>query len=193
MDLVKTFEQTQIKREIPDIRLGDTIRIHEKIKEKDKERIQVFEGVLIRKRGSGINITFTMRKIAAGGIGVERILPLYLPALAKIEVLKRGKVRRAKLYYLRKKQEREARLKEKKLTAEELEQLKYEEKVDKKEKPKKAKEKREEKKEEPRVKVKKEEKKVEARVRPGSDSPTEESESAVDQTNTEVGAGEKVK
>ena len=131
MDLIKTFEQTQITKKIPDFRPGDTVRIQEKIREKNKERIQVFEGVLIRKRGSGINATFTLRKIAAGGIGVERIFPLYLPSLVKIEVIKRGKVRRAKLYYLRKRQEKAARLKEKKLTAEELEKLKYEEKVEK--------------------------------------------------------------
>lgn len=172
MDLVKTFEKIQITKKIPDIRPGDTIRIHEKIKEKDKERIQVFEGTVIRLRGGrGMSGTITVRKIASRGIGVERIYPLQMPALSKIEVVKRGKVRRAKLYYLRKKQEKEGRLKEKKLTAGELERLKYEEKIEKptsggsaeggKEKPKKAKE---EKKEEPKAEVKKEEKKMEVKI-----------------------------
>lgn len=168
MDLVKTFEKIQITKKIPDIRPGDTIRIHEKIKEKDKERIQVFEGTVIRLRGGrGMSGTITVRKIASGGIGVERIYPLQIPALSKIEVIKRGKVRRAKLYYLRKKQEKEGRLKEKKLTAGELERLKYEEKIEKKEKVKPKEVKKEiEAKEEigPKEKVKKEEKKMEARA-----------------------------
>lgn len=129
MNLVQTFEQLHATKKIPDLRPGDLVRISEKIKEKDKERIQVFEGTLIKKRGSGINATITVRKIAAGGVGVERIYPLFMPAIVKIEVVKRGKVRRAKLYYLRKKEAKEARLKEKELTQEELEKLQYEEKA----------------------------------------------------------------
>ena len=145
MNLVQIFEKEKETKKIPDIRPGDVVKVHEKIKEKDKERIQVFEGVVIKiKGGKGINGNITVRKIAAGGVGVERIYPFYLPALSKIEVVRRGKVRRAKLYYLREKQAKEARLKEKKLTKEELGKLKYEEKVETKQ---------------PKIEVKKEEKK----------------------------------
>ena len=82
--------------------MGDTVRIHQKVKEGDKERVQVFEGLVIAtKHGTGMNGTFTMRKIAAGGVGVERVFPLHLPSIVKIERVKHAKVRRAKLYYMR--------------------------------------------------------------------------------------------
>lgn len=86
---------------LPDFRSGDTIRISYKIIEGEKTRIQPFQGIVIARKGSGVSKTFTVRKIAAGGIGVERIFPLYSPNISKVEILKRGKVRRAKLYYLR--------------------------------------------------------------------------------------------
>ena len=107
------FNQTQLKKDLPDIRSGDAIRVYQKIKEGDKERVQVFEGqVLCRKHGQGITLTITVRKVVSG-IGVERIFPVHLPTIEKIEILKRGKVRRAKLYYLRRAKGRKARLKKK--------------------------------------------------------------------------------
>ncbi len=99
-NIVRIVEKTQIK-EVPDFRPGDTVRVHVKVKEGDKERIQVYEGIVISIRGSGVGKTFTVRRVASGGIGVERIFPLYVPTIDKIEVVKRGRVRRAKLYYLR--------------------------------------------------------------------------------------------
>jgi len=112
---LETFNKPQLKTDLPDIRPGDTIRVYQKIKEGDKERVQVFEGqVLCRKHGKGITSTITVRKVISG-IGVERIFPIHLPTIEKIEILKRGKVRRAKLYYLRKAKGRKARLKKKEL------------------------------------------------------------------------------
>lgn len=99
-NIVRIMEKTQI-REVPDFRPGDTVRVHVKVKEGDKERIQAYEGIVISIRGSGVGKTFTVRRIASGGIGVERIFPLYVPTIDKIEIVKRGRVRRAKLYYLR--------------------------------------------------------------------------------------------
>ncbi len=111
---IEIFNQLQLKKELPDIRPGDTIRVHQKIKEGDKERIQVFEGlVLARKHGKGISATITVRRMISG-IGVERIFPIHSPIIEKIEVLKRAKVRRAKLYYLRTAKGKKARLKQKK-------------------------------------------------------------------------------
>lgn len=89
------------KKEIPDFRPGDTVRVHVKVIEGDRERTQVFEGIVIAKRGSGINRTFTVRRIGSHGVGVERIFPFHSPVVEKIEVVRKGKVRRAKLYYLR--------------------------------------------------------------------------------------------
>ncbi|HOM74714.1 MAG TPA: 50S ribosomal protein L19 [Fervidobacterium sp.] len=99
-NIVRIMEKTQI-REVPDFRPGDTVRVHVKVKEGDKERIQAYEGIVISIRGSGVGKTFTVRRIASGGTGVERIFPLYVPTIDKIEIVKRGRVRRAKLYYLR--------------------------------------------------------------------------------------------
>lgn len=111
---LETFNKIQLKKDLPDIRPGDIVKIYQKIKEGEKERVQVFEGqVLARKHGKGITSTITVRKVISG-IGVEKIFPLHMPTLEKIEVLKKGKARRAKLYYLRKAKGRKARLKERK-------------------------------------------------------------------------------
>jgi large subunit ribosomal protein L19 len=117
---VELFNKQQLKTDLLDIRPGDTVRVHQIIKEPSKksgkeikERIQVFEGIVIaRKHGKGISATITVRKVISG-IGVEKIFPLHSPSIAKIEVIKRGKVRRAKLYYLRTAKGRKARLKNK--------------------------------------------------------------------------------
>ena len=112
-ELMKAVQEKYTQKEIPDFRVGDTVRVHVKIKEGDKERIQAFEGVVIRKRGSGTDATFTVRKVSYG-VGIERTFPLYAPVVEKIEVLKRGIVRRARLYYLRERKGKAARIKEKK-------------------------------------------------------------------------------
>jgi len=112
----ETVIQSQLKKDLPNIRPGDTIRVYQKIKEKDKERIQIFEGlVLSRKHGSEPGATITVRKVVSG-VGVERIFPIHSPNIQKIEVVKRGKVRRAKLYYLRTAKGKKARVREKKVT-----------------------------------------------------------------------------
>lgn len=101
MDTTTAFTQ-QLKKEVPDMRPGQVVRVHERIKEGNKERIQVFEGLVIAvKHGKGLNGMFTVRKMAAGKIGVERTFPLHLPAIEKIEILREEKVRRAKLYFVR--------------------------------------------------------------------------------------------
>ena len=106
-----TIIKEYLKDQMPDIHPGDTIRVHQKIKEGDKERIQIFEGlVLARKHGKGINATMTVRKVSQG-IAVERIFPIHAPFVEKIEIVKRAKVRRAKLYYLREAKGKKARLK----------------------------------------------------------------------------------
>lgn len=107
-------QETTVKtKEIPAFRAGDTVRVFYKIIEGDKSRIQPFEGIVISKRGSEVSKTFTVRRIAADNVGVERIFPLYSPNIEKIDVIKKGQVRRAKLYYLRDKKGREAmRIKE---------------------------------------------------------------------------------
>lgn len=101
----KSIRKAQGKEapEIPDFKPGDTVKVSYRIREEGKERIQPFEGIVIAIKGAGISKTFTVRKIASQGIGVERIFPLHSPNIQKIEVLRRGKVRRAKLYYLREK------------------------------------------------------------------------------------------
>ncbi|OGC45609.1 50S ribosomal protein L19 [candidate division WWE3 bacterium RBG_19FT_COMBO_34_6] len=107
------LDKTEVK--IPDFRSGDTIKIYYKIIEGDKTRVQPYEGIVISKRGQGVSKTFTVRKIGADNIGVERIFPLSSPNITKIEVKKKGKVRRAKLYYLRGKQGKAAvRIKDRK-------------------------------------------------------------------------------
>jgi len=103
------IEKSTLRRDLPPFRVGDTVRVHVKVKEGEKERIQVFEGVVIRRRGAGAGATFTVRKISSG-IGVERIFPVESPAVTKLEIKSRGFVRRSKLYYLRKLSGRKARL-----------------------------------------------------------------------------------
>ena len=111
MNKIDLFNKKHLK-EIPEIRPGYTVRVHQKIKEGDKQRIQIFEGLVIaRKHGRGINATMTVRKTSQG-IGVERIFPIHAPFIEKIEVVKKYKVRRAKLYYIRHKSAKQARLKE---------------------------------------------------------------------------------
>src|SRR4030066_2373532 len=100
MNLMELVEREQLRTDLPDFRVGDTIRVHVKIVEGDKERIQPFEGVIIRKKGGGIRSTFTVRKISYG-IGVERVFPLHSPRIDRIAVISGGSVRRAKLFYLR--------------------------------------------------------------------------------------------
>ena len=110
MNALETVEQSQMKKEVPAFRPGDTVRVHVKIKEGDKERIQVFEGTVIGQRRARNHSTFTVRKISFGH-GVERIFPVHSPVVDKIEVVRSGRVRRAKLYYLRKLRGKAARLK----------------------------------------------------------------------------------
>ncbi len=111
MTLIEAIDREQMRTDLPDFRPGDTVKIHVKVRERGKERIQMFEGVVIRKRRGMKRSTFTVRKISFG-VGVERIFPLHSPNVAQIEVLRHGKVRRAKLYYLRKKRGKDARIKE---------------------------------------------------------------------------------
>jgi len=112
MNKLEKFNKKQLKKDLPEIRSGYTVQVHQKIKEGDKQRIQVFEGLVIaRKHGLGINSTITVRKTSLG-VGVERIFPIHAPFIEKIEVIKKGKVRRAKLYYIRKKSAKASRLRE---------------------------------------------------------------------------------
>ena len=110
--LIREIESEQFKHDIPEFGPGDTVRVHAKVVEGTRERIQVFEGVVIRRRAGGINENFTVRRIASHGIGVERTFLLHSPRIDKIEVVRRGRVRRAKLYYLRGRTGRAARIKE---------------------------------------------------------------------------------
>lgn len=100
MDIIKSIEHEQLKNKIPDLKIGDTIRVHQKIKEGNRERIQVFEGIIIKKQNGGVNATFTVRKISYG-VGVEKTFLVHSPLVEKVEVVRVGKARRAKLYYLR--------------------------------------------------------------------------------------------
>jgi len=111
---IDLIEKEHINLEIPDFQPGDTIKVHSKIIEGDKQRIQVFEGVVIGRKGGGSRETFTVRKISYG-VGVERIFPLHSPRIAKIEVVRKGLVRRAKLYYLRELKGKAARIKERRV------------------------------------------------------------------------------
>jgi len=110
---IEAFESAQIGgRQVPEFRAGDTLRVAIRIKEGDKTRVQNFEGVCIAKRGSGVGETFIVRKIGANNVGVERIFPLYSEHIESISVLRRGKVRRAKLFYLRERRGKAAKIKE---------------------------------------------------------------------------------
>jgi len=112
MDLINTITANQLKTDLPEFKAGDTLRVHTRVIEGEKERIQIFEGVCIRRKGGGIHETFTVHKVS-NGVGVERIFPLHSPRIAKIENKKIGRVRRAKLYYLRKLRGKAARIAEK--------------------------------------------------------------------------------
>lgn len=109
--LIQLVEETQLRTDMPHFKAGDTISVHYKVKEGDKERIQVFEGVVIRVNGGGVAKTFTVRKVSAG-VGVERIIPINSPSIEKIEVKRVGRVRRSKLYYLRGLSGKKARIRE---------------------------------------------------------------------------------
>ncbi len=100
MNTLQKIQIEKLRKNLPAFKAGDTVRVHSKIKEGDKERIQVFEGVVLRRKGHGLESSFTVRKVSYG-IGVERIFPVYSPLIEKVEITSRGKVRRAKLYYLR--------------------------------------------------------------------------------------------
>ncbi|MFA5516383.1 MAG: 50S ribosomal protein L19 [Desulfuromonadales bacterium] len=112
MNIIDRLEMAQMKKNIPQFKAGDSLRIHVKIVEGDKQRIQIFQGICIKRMNNGLGSTFIVRKIS-GGIGVERVFPLHSPTLEKIEVVTVGRVRRAKLYYLRKLQGKAARIREK--------------------------------------------------------------------------------
>lgn len=112
MDILKSIEHEQLKNKIPDLHVGDTVRVHAKIKEGSRERIQVFEGIIIKKQGGGVNATFTVRRISYG-VGVEKTFLVHSPNVEKVEVVRVGKSRRAKLYYLRDRVGKAAKTKEK--------------------------------------------------------------------------------
>jgi large subunit ribosomal protein L19 len=111
MNILQEITQEQLRKDLPSFRPGDTLKVHVKVIEGTRERVQLFEGVVIKRHGGGISETFTVRKIS-NGVGVERTFPLHSPKLDKIEVARRGKVRRAKLYYLRELRGKAARIKE---------------------------------------------------------------------------------
>ena len=115
METIKQLEREMMRLDLPDFAPGDTVSVHVKIKEGEKERIQVYQGVVISKRNGTTNATFTVRKVSYG-IGVERIFPLHSPIIDKILVITRGRVRRAKIYYLRKRRGKAARIKERRMT-----------------------------------------------------------------------------
>ena len=111
MDMMQTFTQKHLTAEPPVVTVGDTVRVHLKVKEGNRERIQIFEGTVIAKKHGGIEETFTVRRISYG-IGVEKVFPLHAPSIEKVEVVRHGKVRRAKLYYLRDRVGKAAKVKE---------------------------------------------------------------------------------
>lgn len=112
MDLIQAIEKEQMVQDLPSFRPGDTVKVHFKVVEGGRERVQVFEGIVIRRRGRGLGETFTVRRVTYG-VGVERTFPLHSPRIDKIEIVRRGKVRRARLYYLRSLVGKAARIKEK--------------------------------------------------------------------------------
>jgi large subunit ribosomal protein L19 len=112
MDRVESLERALVREDIPEFNPGDTVKVHYKVVEAGRERTQIFQGIVIKKQSSGLRETFTVRKISFG-VGVERTFPVNSPRVAKVEVISRGRVRRAKLYYLRQKVGRKARIKEK--------------------------------------------------------------------------------
>jgi large subunit ribosomal protein L19 len=111
MNKVDLVEKPRLREDLPDFRPGDTVRVHVRVAEAGRERIQIFQGVVIRRRGGGLRETFTVRKVSFG-VGVERTFPLHSPTIARVELVSRGRVRRAKLYYLRERRGRSARIRE---------------------------------------------------------------------------------
>ena len=111
MDIIKSIEHEQMKNKVPELKVGNTVKVHVRVKEGNRERIQVFEGIIIKKQGGGVNATFTVRRIASG-VGVEKTFLLHSPAVEKVEVTRVGKARRAKLYYLRERLGKSAKTKE---------------------------------------------------------------------------------
>lgn len=111
MDALKLISNSSLKENVPVINVGDTVKVHVNIKEGEKSRIQIFEGTVIAKKHGGINETFTVRRVAHG-CGIERVFPVHSPAVAKVEIVRSGKVRRAKLYYIRKRVGKAAKVKE---------------------------------------------------------------------------------
>ena len=111
MDIIKSIEHEQLKNKIPELKIGDTVKVHQRIKEGNRERIQIFEGIIIKKQGGGVNATFTVRKIAYG-VGVEKTFLVHSPMVEKVELVRVGKARRAKLYYLRDRVGKAAKTKE---------------------------------------------------------------------------------
>ena len=111
MDALKLISESSMKENVPQFNVGDTVKVHVQIKEGDKSRIQIFEGTVIAKKHGGISETFTVRRVAHG-CGIERVFPVHAPAVAKVEVVRHGKVRRAKLYYLRDRVGKAAKVKE---------------------------------------------------------------------------------
>ena len=112
MDIIKSIEHEHLKEKIPVLKVGNTVRVHQRIKEGNRERIQVFEGIIIKKQGGGLNATFTVRRIASG-VGVEKTFLVHSPLVEKVELVRVGKARRAKLYYLRDRVGKAAKTKEK--------------------------------------------------------------------------------
>ena len=112
MDIIKAIEQEQLKTDLPNLDIGNYVRVHVKVKEGNRERIQIFEGTIIAKKGEGLKETFTVRRISYG-VGVERIFPVHSPNIDKIEIVRKGDVRRAKLYYLRDRVGKSSKVKEK--------------------------------------------------------------------------------
>ena len=111
MDVIKSIEHEQLKNKIPDIRIGDTVRVHVNIREGERERIQMFEGTVIARKGSGVAETFTVRRVSYG-VGVERVFPIHSPNVQGVDVIRKGRVRRSKLYYLRGRVGKAAKVKE---------------------------------------------------------------------------------
>ena len=111
MDIIKSIEHEQMKNKVPELRVGNTVKVHVRVKEGNRERIQVFEGIIIKVQGGGVNTTFTVRRVSYG-VGVEKTFLLHSPAVEKVEVVRVGKARRAKLFYLRDRLGKSAKTKE---------------------------------------------------------------------------------
>lgn len=112
MDIIKAIESEQLKKDVPNFKIGDTVKVHAKIKEGNRERVQIYEGTVMKRQNGGLRETFTVRKISYG-VGVEKTFPIHSPAIEAIEVVRKGKARRAKLYYLRGRVGKAAKVKEK--------------------------------------------------------------------------------